>query len=311
MGGFSRTSDDYLGLVGSTSSLLASFLLALVWVFGPDGRDRPEGRWIWLVAVDLVVFLDLTLVGASWVLINRYLLPILPVIAVVAAQAIQPHLDGLTSRGRFFQPALVLGSLLVAPAAAFMLYSALAKPAGWDFRALLDGVLVPIAICMLMGWLALGTKRNPLSAAVVMLCVGVMTMPAGIQNARYVLSSELSRDSLNRYVPFELFKDQIACLPGKILISESIFARERTLSRGQQSSCWMFNLCFGCNLEQAAFTFSPSALDVLEDRYQFAFLDEHDMKELRGTSGAAEQLAASYRVLRDEHQRFYLLILKP
>jgi hypothetical protein len=309
--GFPRTSGDYLGLVGSTGSLLAPFLLALVWVFGRDGRDRPEGRWVWLVGVSLIIFLDLTLIRGSWDVINRYLLPVLPVIAVVAAQSIQPHLEGLASRGRFLAPALGLGSLLVVPAAVFLLYSALGRPAGWDFRDFLDGVVVPIALCLLLGWLAFWTKRNLLSAVVVILCAGAITVPAGIQNARYVLSSQLSRDSLNRYIPFELFKDQVACLPGRILISESIFARERTLSRDQQSSRWMFNLYFGCNLDQAAFTFSPSALDVLTARYQYAFLDEHDMDNLLGTSGTAEQLAAAYRVLSDEHQRFYLLILKP
>jgi hypothetical protein len=309
--GFKRTSYNYLALLGSTSGLLAPFLLSLVWALGPDGRSRSAERRLWLLPLSLIILLNLTLIGAAWDVVIRYPLPLLGVVAILAPQAIEPYFAVLESKGRLITALLVTGCLIAAEAVVLLLNALVAEPTGWGFRDFLEGVTTPIAICVLLGWLAFPGKKSTLSAAVILFSIGLITVPAGIQNVRAVLSSQLNADSRRRFAPFELFADQVNCTSGRVLVSQSIMDRERLLSRDQQSSQWMFNLYYGCSMEQEAFTYSASALDVLADRYQYAFLHERDMKKLLANSITAGQLAQRYEVVHDASRPFYLLVLKP
>lgn len=308
---FQRTSYSYLGLVGSTNGLLAPFLLSLVWAFGVEGQNRPTERWLWLLALSLIVFLSLTLIGGAWDVIIRYPMPLLGVIAILAPQAIRPYMAGLVSKARFHLDLLVIACLVAAEGVALLLNAFVAEPTGWTFRDFLEAVTIPIAICLLLGWLAFRGKKNSLSAAAVVFSIGLITVPIGIQNVRAVLSSKLYEDSRRRFAPFELFRDQVTCTSGRVLVSGSIMDQERVLSRDRQSSQWMFNLYFGCTMMEDAFTYSSSPPEVLGDRYQYAFLHERDMKRLLADPVTAGQLAERYAIVGHPEQRLYLLFAKP
>ena len=302
-----RTTDNYLDVVG----LSAPFILALVWALKPDQRFTVNDRLLWLLSIGFIIFLNLTLIKANYNVIPRYVLPVYVVISILAPQAVRTDFIGSSWKERLRMGVIILGSFLIAGLGALTVYYLLARPANWEIKDYLKGIIGPIALLILIAWLVFSKRNTNVSLVVVMIGIGALTLPFAAVYINSVYKGNQVYQSNGRFQPFAEFSNIVTCNPGKILISGSIYETGGKLGRDRSSSWWMYDLYYRCHTQQDQVIFSNSPLKALNDSYQYVFLDVSDYRTLKSNAGAFQEATSLYSINPDSTQTTILLSRKP
>ncbi len=310
---FTRQQGSYFDLF-SRIGLLAPFCLAII--SGVTARNRlRQGEWaIWLLIPALFFALTIGQVKGAFGVIDRYAIPALPVLAVLAPQFLPIKLQNETGLPRWVMDALIL--VLIGAAALVVyffsqaVYTAIGKPAGWSQADFITSILGPLALSLLLAVILFLSDMKRASFITILCLILVLTVPQ-IQVYRRGLVSGLTRQaSLDRYLPMTIFKKQVSCTTSKVYVSSRYHDDMNRLSRDQQSTFWMFDLAFGCISQIDQFDFSNTPAQILATHYQYAFLPKKDFDGIMAKPDQAVKLRQMYAIANDPMQEYYLLSRK-
>jgi hypothetical protein len=301
--------NNYLNYIASNSM----FLLSLVSIIKSDDYFKLSNRWLWFSILGIIPFLDLTIANGGWQIVPRYLTPVVAILSILAPQIIQLENSLPTQRRNIYLAFTIVGSLLISGVVTGVLYIFIAQRAGWGFEYFAVGVLSPIVLCFLIFWLCFKKRNNILSIAIIVICIGILTLPIAAHRVYKVLSNQ--PQPYSRFLPFTEFKSVATCNTGNILISGTIYQNHKVLSRNKSSSRWMYDLFFYCHMTHNQFDYSEIHEDIfshlLNKKYQYVFLDDTDYHYLVSQKSQSQEIFDRYRVEVDESQRYYLLIINP
>lgn len=310
---FKRQAGSYFDIL-TRMGLLAPFCFALISAVIMRNRLK-QGEWaVWLLVAAILFGLTFGQIKGAYGVSDRYAIPLLPVLAILAPQFFQFEPCDEVGKPAWIKTILFLGLLIGASLGVYFFCLAffmwVGKPAGWSQANFLTSITEPMALCLLLPSIFLLSSWKKSSFVVTMLLILVLTIPQ-IQIYRRTLVSGLPRQaSLDRFIPMTIFKNQVTCTTGKVFVSSRYHDDLDLLSRDQQSSYWMFDLAFDCNSQIVQFDISNTPNQILTTRYQYAFIPKKDFGTLMVDPVQADRLRQMYMIQNDPKQAYYLLTRK-
>lgn len=276
-----RASDNWFANIFHQGELSYAFLLTLVSLHFCDRRDcRESSRLLVAAAAAYLGVLTILQTSAAWLrLVDRYLIPLIPVLAWSAG--VYLHQEAALARdrdGRFILAGVLAAIVMIA------LLPVLAWPAlvqlGWTAPHAVSSLLVPLMLVLALFGAVLPW---PGVRAGVLLC-GLLISSAFPMagNLATIVSANYKETVEQRFLPFASVRDHITPVPpGSIFVSEGVRGRnKRLLCRDSPSCQWMYNLYFGTQLPAHRFSYGPLATARLfEDGIGYAWVAR---KELTG-----------------------------
>jgi hypothetical protein len=327
-GTFLRASDSYFTYMTSPSLLLPILLYLIVPWKAFSGRFSYPEKVAWLLPLAFVAFLTLTMISSLWNVIDRYLLPVLPVMDAWAAQFFAFDDDLVLRKRRRRLPGLpssAAENILTGPAkdAAIIAVLALAfglalyfehylydfgARFGWQENILHAAVVCPLAVCVLLGTASLRRKWGWATLFIAFLSlaliVGNLIKTYNLPVLRY---RTIARDSERRFYPLTAFSDKIRFHDGiRILVSKDIFAQYEMLGKYDMQHAWFFNLRFRQHLTPEQVVPAGDLEPVRKGTFSYVFLTRRDWEKLERSPGA-ESIARTYRVFADGENKLRLL----
>jgi hypothetical protein len=297
--------NNYLGFVFPNSM----FFISLIYFLRSDSQAIRKTKWIWLMAMGIVAFLNLTLInGELDTVYPRYLTPAIAVLAILSPQILSLGIDNFTlnKKTNFYA---ILGGLILGLTGTFLLYFFVGKKLHWTFEHLMYGVLIPLVSCILLVWIVFNRKINFYYLFILAALIGTITIPNAVHNLYQLTSNDSQQES--RFLPFQPFSQMINCDADKILVSGSIHLRKDLFARDVFSAKWMYNLYFRCHKTNDDFTYENDQdklyKDLLMNEYDYVFLDKKDIDFLLNQASKSQDIFSKYTLLRDTSGIYYLL----
>lgn len=332
---FSHTGHNWFSYLLDSSVFISvvPFLLYLVNAAKYDAtRLAPHLRLVWLLPLVFVVFYTCMAVKIAWMslILVRYYLPLIPIVAVLAAQigTMAPGSGGTQSLARLSAIFPRLSRTVdTAPCRGFSMIacaSALAWGAYWateflavrfawaaeDSHMLYSSVSYPLAATALVALAAQAKQewRFP-ACSLALACVAFLCVPPTVQYCRSIMQGEApcvrqqsaygvgqEGDSLRRsraFAPLEASAPHIHRIDGvKVFVSHAIYGRHGVFARNQYYAAIMFNLYFDATLAMEEIAFWYFGGDVpIED---MLLRDDYDYAYLdrRDWSGLSPEVRA-------------------
>lgn len=273
-----------------------------------DSGRRIAYKWIWLLILLIICFLNVSTINGGWQIVPRYATPAIALLALIAPQIIA-YEDAVPSPTDRRQIYLLWISIPLAAIAAALMYRLIAKPAGLNYEYFFSGVVAPTIICLILGATLLKRSQHFLPKMILAILIYLLTLPTIFDGVLFIASKKSER--LNRFAPFLEFKESIQCGNGRILISGTIYQQYKMLSRDASSSLWMFDLFFRCHSNASQFDYANNKFDLekllSENSYQYVFFEKKDIDTVEYVLSKNNK---NYELKKDNNRVFYLLSSK-
>lgn len=291
------------------------FLLSFVWIIKSDDKDKLINRWLLLIVLGIILFLNLTNINGGFNFVHRYLTPAFAIVSIMAAQVLQIEHTPLSHQKNNHLLPIVGGALLLSGIITSLISHSVAKSAGWRFEYFVEGVLSPVVFCILVYWMIFWRKYSVFSLLIIATCIGTLTLPIAIKNVySKVRSDQTIKDK--RFLPFAEFKNEITCdSENRILISGTIFQEHAFLGRDISSSQYMYDLFFGCHTPIEQFYYEKSQETIYQylfaNIYNYVFLDDTDYDFISNQSNQVFEILNRYSIIPSKDREYYLLKINP
>ena len=311
------------------SSLVVPFIFYLISGsdFGKNNKIKVTPV-VWFIPMALLTFLLVSMTRVYCGTVSRFLFPAIPWICIFGAQYFNRFLVGKNTqqnKSDISKPKILLVITLFFAALGIV---ALLQPhimkfvgsAGWQSQdKFYQVVILPLSLTLML-ILGAACKRNRLGVIFVsFICLFFVVYPPILQNARQLKSGAIARRSQWRYAPYMAFEGQMDFTKDtsniKVLVSKSIYEKNKMLGRDGRSHGWMFNLFFdkklGCGnaittARRAGQFINGSIEDIQKADYHYGFLTWSDWKILKDNN-TNQNLLKKYKITSDKKTRTILL----
>jgi hypothetical protein len=298
----------------SQISLLAPFCLSLI-----SAANRREtiksGDWpVYSLPLGFFAMVIITQIKFNYGVMDRYTIPALTVLAVIAPQFMQFGVNRTENDHKIKLLSLPMFLGVIAVIMAYLLSLGLYASVGQaEYRSQADfitTILEPLGFVILLSAAWLVPSKKTWGFLILVGAIAFLTLPTIQLNRMELGSGKVKQASLDRLAPMMVFNHQVKCTHGPVFVSQNYHDQLNLLSRDQQSTFWMFDLSFNCSSQIDQFTISHSPKQVLENHYLYAFLPKDDFDNLMSQEETAVRVGQSYSITSNAGQTFYLLIGK-
>lgn len=304
---YEHEGQSWYGYLLSSQPLAVLFLLYLLSArVDPPGERAPATQLLWGLPLALVLALTLSMISTIYEVHDRFFLPALPVLSVLAAQAVP------FARVRRHRDHLLTATLL---GLSFALYWALDSldPGGyqgWSRARFHRAIVLPVALTLLFAVLVLRPAWRFVPRLVALSALLVATLHPLAGSYRDLRQRIVENRSLARFRPFAVFKERIRFdAHTKVCVSQNIQKEQDALCRDLGSCMWMFNVYFGTAGRADQFSIADPEASwpaFLAPGCSYAFVAQKDWLAL--APSARQELSRRFRLEEDPAGRTPLLV---
>ncbi|NPV85007.1 MAG: hypothetical protein HPY45_03225 [Anaerolineae bacterium] len=244
---------------------------------------------VWLFPLATIVFLVLTLLRGPGVIVDRYLIPILPYYCVLAAQNFR--LEEEYSKKKYLAAVGVVISALALVYVSRILVVRVSLRYGidkWDEVSYFSAFVYPIVFSVWVGLLLFFRRQNVLVWAISLSVVLMMSYPPLLTNWERLTTRWAAENSMRRFYPLAVYQNQISYSSDmKMFVSNSLPQYDPSkpdygmLDGDAANVSTLFSLFFGQMSSPEQFIRGePEAYVDQYDQVDYAFLTPEDWRYL-------------------------------
>lgn len=287
--------------------LVLPFLLFIISGIRLRGKADPQRRLLWIYPLVMAAFVTLNMLKVTYGFIERFYFPALPVIAMLAPQALMIRWP--KKQGQWIIFGLMIAgalALMVGLRAAMMDYS---SSLSFDFSRFLNSIYYPVLLSILLGSF-LWKKRFHWAASVIPLfCIGAMLVSPLLYAQKYYFRFPKVQERYDQLMaPFEEFHGALELQENNILLVSAGLDRDlEMLSEDPNDIIGMYNFFFDRRINENNVIMGYSRANTEK------FLSERDISMALVTADDWQVLSANnlikkqYSVIGSAAQDFYLL----
>jgi hypothetical protein len=298
-----RSSLNYFSFISSTM-LLPVMILAYLNFFSLNSRDRNTRRYVFVGLLPLTLLLINTVL--KFQTFDRYIIPIYPILAVLAAQTFKMMNN---DKSQIIQLGLATFLILIL---IYLVQNYWIQPKlfsnGFSLDMYYRSILIPIVSIGILTITILTSRRYSIYIlALIILLITSLVIPLHTNFVSWQLRSTQIQ-SYSRFEPFIEVIDKINIhQTTKIYISPNIYSLHSVLSRDINSTQWMINLFFRSNIPLENLGYEQfNSKKFVSLNYNYGFLEKQDWRNLRQEE--KQYLLSQYDVIRLKDN--YVLVLE-
>jgi hypothetical protein len=297
---------NYFLMISDKLEMFNTFLLfAVSAVILRNTQTRYE-KTLYLIPLATISFLVASLLRGPGIIESRYLIPVLPLLCILAAQVFRVCIGE--------KPGKIILSAVLYLAGLFFLYhsaeviitiSQKYDIYKWNEANYYFSFLHPIALCVLLGIILFFKRLNAFAVAGMLLCLTVITYPSLNYNVTNIKNMWSAGETNRRLYPFLVFSDQLKYSPDmKMGISSGLPGTDPSIPRfgmldaNETAISWMYNICFRQNSHPEQFVrneYDDLLVDL--DQYKYLILSSAEWLSLSPETTSAVQ--QGYNIYRD------------
>ena len=264
--------------------LLLPFLLFLLSGVQLQRTVEDNIRIVWIYPLLFAAFLSWNMLKVPWGFIERFYFPALPVIAILAPQALRFKLPRKKRDWILFIGSLILSAALAIFMRSFWLETA--KKYSFDYVRMLDAVYYPILISILLVALIWEKKAGWNRTIVQIFCIGALLFSPLLNNYKYFMTFPKIKERYEMvFYPFEIFKSKLEIMENdQLYVSADLKKSQDMLSKDPNDITGMYNFFFDARIsrENVYLGYNQKNLgsDLIDKDFSFALLSENDVHQL-------------------------------
>lgn len=287
------------------SATLFPFILYIISGIKTKHDTDKTRKLLWLVPLVHIVTLIIT-INNRFGYIDRFGLPVIPVICVLAPQFINFHLVSTPKNRR--KAALYLGIGLIVSVGIRAIFSVTIPSQGLDLGAVVSLVYYPLLFTLLLGSLFFFQENILTNAANWVIIFSLLISPIA-SNYRAMFVYKQNYEDFNRLMsPYSEFYEHIHFSQEmSFYISEDVFENKNV-----DEVMVLFNIYFDANATRDNFKISDSPSNIFEDvissDFDYVLLTRSDWRSLERFDEKVTQVLSMYHISADSTGGFYLLV---
>lgn len=289
--------------------ILLVFLLYLISGFRSRRKVDPQLRLLWIYPLIMAAFVTLNMLKITFGFIERFYFPALPVLAMLAPQALR--IVWPKERREwvgFVLLAAAAGALMLVLRAVMMDYAASMR---FDFARLLDSIYYPVLLSLLLASLVWVKRFHWAVSIVPLFCIAAMLFSPLLYTHKYFVRLPKIQERYDQMMaPFEEFSSQMDVEGGQVLLVSAALDRElEMLSDDPNDITGMYNFYFDRRLTE------NNVIIGYNNALVKRFLLEKDITKALVTADEWDRLSVSTEILEryasfpSKEGSFYLLEL--
>jgi hypothetical protein len=305
-----QMSDWYLGYLLPT--IPASFLLYVFSGVKIGRRVSPEQRLLWAVPLFLIAFLSVSMIRGDWGIRARHLLPILPVMSLLAPQFL--YFGSInTARERLIHLAGLASSGLVFLVALFSLKLVMAR-GGWDITSFTLYVVFPVVFSGLIVLLVLFDRYPWYGLVAPLVCLGLIFYGPLQSNLKEVfLTRRTAEQFQHRIQPLEFIKPLFRPVEEmRFFISYGVAEHTGSPDANTDEMLSLVNFYYDASTRRENYAFGifneKSTPPLLSPVYDYALLTGREFDFLSGPD--LLQVGGAYEIYTSAQREYILLVRK-
>ena len=291
--------------------LMLPFLLFLLSGIQLQNTVNKKIQILWVYPLVMAMFVSWNMLRVPWGFIERFYFPALPVLAMLAPQAIRFKFPEGKKEWAWFIASLLMSAILVVWMRSYWLQKA--NQFHFEYVRMLDSVYYPILISILLGML-IWEKRTGWKWTIVQLfCIGALLISPLLNNVKYFITFPKVKERYETvFYPFEYFEDQLMVSGDeKMFVSADLKDSFEMLSRDPNDIVGMYNFFFDARIsrDNVFLGYDSGRLESnLKGRdFSLVLLSSNDIELLKKT-GSWEEIASKYnRLDSDDSELVFLL----
>jgi len=264
--------------------LLLPFLLFLLGGVQLQRNTEDNIRIVWIYPLFLAAFLSWNMLKVPWGFIERFFFPALPVIAILAPQALRFKWPRIKRDWIWFISSLMLSAALTMLVRLIWLETA--NKYSFEYVRMLDAVYYPILISILLAVL-IWEKRAGWNRTIVQLfCIGALLFSPLMNNYKYFVTFPKIKERYEiTFYPFEVFSSKLELTDNdQLYVSADLKKSQDMLSKDPNDIVGMYNFFFDARIsrENVYLGYSQKNLgsDLINRDFSYALLSENDVHQL-------------------------------
>lgn len=277
-GEIARLEENWVGNAVNSGSILLYLLAALsLWL----RRDEtpPALRMLWLLPLAVIVFLTMTLIQGSWNVIPRYMIPITPLLAVLAAQCYRPFKWTTSAKKSHWVELIIFSVCVLGVIATILLFDNHWVSLGWVPGIYWNTIVLPILACLfLVVWILIRQPSRMAQAALVLILAVQCFNPTFAYDIKHEFQRQTQKTVDYRFYPLHAFGDQISYTPQmQMFVSSSLRNDHSMFTRDSATSKYFFDLWYRVQAREDQFTWADfNASLLLSQNFDYAFAGKED-----------------------------------
>jgi len=292
--------------------LLLPFLLFLLSGVNLQRTAEDNIRIVWIYPLLFIAFLSWNMFKIPWGFIERFYFPALPVIAILAPQALRFKWPRKKHDWVWFIGSVVLSAALVLIMRSYWL--GVANKYSFEYTRLLDAVYYPMLISILLAALIWEKRTGWKHTIVQLFCIGSLLFSPLINNYKYFVTYPKIKESYETvFYPFEIFKNKLDVLDDDwMYVSADLKTSQGMLSKDPNDITGMYNFFFDARIskENVFLGYSQKELgsELMNREFSYALLSEDDVRLLKNTELWNSVNEKFDHIYSDKNRTVYLLI---
>ncbi|MBM3136812.1 MAG: hypothetical protein FJZ98_01345 [Chloroflexi bacterium] len=291
--------------------ILLVFLLYIVSGFMTRRKAHPQLRLLWIYPLIMAAFVTLNMLKITFGFIERFYFPALPVLAMLAPQALR--IVWPKERREwigFGLMAAAAGALMLILRSVMMDYATSMR---FDFARLLDSIYYPVLLSLLLASLIWFRRFHWAVSIILLFCIAAMFFSPLLYTHKYFVRLPKIQDRYDHLMaPFEEFSGQFDIANGQVLLVSAGLDRElEMLSDDPNDITGMYNFFFDRQIMENNVTIGynyPLVKRFLLEKNIFkALVTADDWARLSSSTDILER----YTPFPSREMNFYLLELNP
>jgi len=264
--------------------LLLPFLLFLLGGVQLQRNVEDNIRIVWIYPLLFAVFLSWNMLKVPWGFIERFFFPALPVIAILAPQALRFKWPRKKRDWVWF-----IGSLILSAALTLLMRSLWLETANkysFEYTRMLDAVYYPILISILLAVLIWERRAGWNRTIVQLFCIGALLFSPLLNNYKYFVTfPKIKERYVTVFYPFEIFRSKLEIMDNdQLYVSADLKTSQDMLSKDPNDITGMYNFFFDARINRnnvfLGYNQNNLGSDLLNRDFSFALLSENDVHQL-------------------------------
>jgi len=292
--------------------LLIPFLLLIISGVILQRTADDNIKIVWIYPLLFIAFLSWNMFKVPWGFIERFYFPALPVIAILAPQALRFKWPRKKHDWVWFIGSVVLSAALVLIMRSYWL--GVANKYSFEYTRLLDAVYYPILISILLAALIWEKRTGWKHTIVQLFCIGSLLFSPLIKNYKYFVTYPKIKERYETvFYPFEIFKNKLEVLDDDwIYVSADLKTSQDMLSKDPNDITGMYNFFFDARIskENVFLGYGQKELgsELMNREFSYALLSEDDVRLLKNTELWNSVNEKFDHIYSDKNRTVYLLI---
>jgi len=265
-------------------------------------------RWVWIYPLVYISFLSWNMLKVPWGFIERFIFPVMPVIAIFAAQVIN-----FKSLKKQWYVGVCMISAVLLFFAMRELWLQTANTYQFEYPRLLDAVYFPILISFLITSFLWSDSSHWATTVVQVFIIGTLLFTPLSNNFKYFIRYPMVRQRYAElFYPLEAFKDELQIAGNDMIyISTDLKNGLDMLSKDPNDISGMVNFYYDDRIDHknvfVGYDRKKVASDLINRPFEYALLTDSDVTSLMSGSSWARITDIYSEIKKDEQGIIYLL----